>query len=237
MNLSTYLLVLFLVITSSQKTPIEHVVVIMMENRSFDHMLGWLHLNYSNIDGLTGKEYNHYKASDPSSPIVYVNQNGFDTGPDDPGHSWSATAEEIYGYVIDPTKTGDPLMNGFVQNAVGAKHDPENPLSMFTNKSAPIINTLAVDFAVFDKWFAALPGPTDPNRAFFMSATSDGNIANFNGTLWSQQSYMDFLRQHGVSWRAYYQDDPWAMMYFQDMHDAANHQYVFELTQFFYRFE
>jgi phospholipase C len=205
----------------------------MMENRSFDHMLGWLHQNYSNIDGLTGKEFNRYDVKDPTSKAVYVNQNGFDTGPDDPGHSWSATAEEIFGSVIDPTKKGTPEMNGFVQNAVGAKHDPENPMSMFTNKTAPIINTLAVEFGVFNRWFAALPGPTDPNRAFFMSGTSNGAIDNFNGTLWSQQSYFNFLSTHKVSWRAYYQDDPWAIMYFQDMHEASNHQYVGELTQFF----
>jgi len=124
-------------------------------------------------------------------------------------------------------------MNGFAANAVKAKHDPANPLSMFTNASAPIINTLAVEFGVFDRWFASLPGPTDPNRAFFMSGTSDGVITNYNGTLWSQQSYFNFLRTHGVSFRAYYQDDPWAIMYFKDMHDAINHQYVGELDQFF----
>jgi phospholipase C len=40
-------------------------------------------------------------------------------------------------------------------------------LSMFTKKTVPIISELAVEFAVFDKWFCSLPGPTDPNRAFF----------------------------------------------------------------------
>jgi phospholipase C len=58
-------------------------------------------------------------------------------------------------------------------------------------------------------------------------------ITNFNGTLWGQQSYFDFLRQHGVTWRAYYQNDPWAIMYFEDMHQAVNHQNVAELDQFF----
>jgi len=232
MKFYTFLIVL-LVLCTSQKFPIEHVVVIMMENRSFDHMLGYLHLNYTKIDGLTGKENNHYKADDPSSTDVKVNENGFNTGPDDPGHSWEDTAEQIYGYIIEPTKVGTPLMNGFVQNALRNKHSPENPLSMFTNKSVPILNTLAVEFGVFDRWFAALPGPTDPNRAFFMSGTSNGVITNFNGTLWNQQSYFDFLRKHNISWRAYYQDDPWAMMYFKDMHAADNYQYVSTLDKFF----
>jgi phospholipase C len=205
----------------------------MMENRSFDHMLGWLHLNYSKIDGLTGKESNHYVAKDTSSKTVLVNQHGYDLGPDDPGHSWDDTAEEIYGETITGDTKGTPKMDGFVQNALKYKHNPENPLSMFTNATAPIINTLAVEFGVFNRWFASLPGPTDPNRAFFMSATSNGAISNFNGTLWSQQSYFDFLRKRGITWRAYYEDDPWAIMYFQDMHTADNNKYVSTLDKFF----
>jgi len=85
---------------------------------------------------------------------------------------------------------------------------------------------------VFDKWFCSLPGPTDPNRAFFMSGTSNGAIDNFNGTLWSQESYMNFLGKHGITWRSYYQDDPWAMMYFSDMHQPDNHKFVGVYDQF-----
>jgi phospholipase C len=205
----------------------------MMENRSFDHMLGWLHLNHTEIDGLTGTEYNHYVADDPNSPKVLVNQHGYETGPDDPGHSWTDTADEIFGKVVLPPTKGDPKMIGFVQNALSHKHTPENPMSMFTNETAPIINTLAVEFGVFDRWFCSLPGPTDPNRAYFMSGTSDGVITNWNGTLWGQQSYFDFLTKHNVTWRAYYQDDPWAIMYFKDMHDPVNYKNVGELDAFF----
>jgi len=66
-----------------------------------------------------------------------------------------------------------------------------------------------------------------------MAGTSDGVIENFNGTLWGQQSYFDFLRKRNISWRAYYQDDPWAIMYFKDMHQSENHQYVHTLDDFF----
>lgn len=69
-----------------------------------------------------------------------------------------------------------------------------NPVSMFDSKSAPILNTLAKEFAVFDSWFASIPTGTDPNRAFAMSGTSQGVLSNFNGTLWPQQSYLDYLR-------------------------------------------
>jgi phospholipase C len=61
-----------------------------------------------------------------------------------------------------------------------------NPVSMFDSKSAPILNTLAKEFAIFDSWFASIPTGTDPNRAFAMSGTSQGVLSNFNGTLWPQ---------------------------------------------------
>jgi len=206
----------------------------MMENRSFDHLLGFLHLTKPEVDGLTGKESNPYSTTDPKSKIQKVTQLGFNTGPDDPEHSWEATAEQIYGIKnVSPLKTYVPKMNGFVQSAISAKHTPYNPLSMFTPKSASVINSLATTFAVFDKWFCGLPGPTDPNRAFFMSGTSNGAIDNFNGTLWSQQSYFDFLSKHGVTWKAYYQDDPWAIMYFKDMHSKPNSNNVYEFDDFF----
>eukprot|EP01094_Clydonella_sp_ATCC50884_P010436 TRINITY_DN2009_c0_g1_i2.p1 TRINITY_DN2009_c0_g1~~TRINITY_DN2009_c0_g1_i2.p1 ORF type:complete len:375 (+),score=99.36 TRINITY_DN2009_c0_g1_i2:173-1297(+) len=126
-------------------------------------------------------------------------------------------------------------MSGFAQNAHENGNDPTNPFSMFTPDpgSAPIINQLASNFAVFDQWHASLPGPTDPNRAFVMSGTSAGATTNYNGTLWTQQSYFDLLTQHGVSWRAYYQDDPWAIMYFNDTHKAENVKNIFELEQFY----
>jgi phospholipase C len=57
---------------------------------------------------------------------------------------------------------------------------------MFDINSAPIINNLAIEYAVFDRWFSSVPGPTDPNRGFAMSGTSAGMIENFNGTLWTQ---------------------------------------------------
>jgi len=205
----------------------------MMENRSFDHLLGWLKQNNSDIEGITGNEFNHYKANDPKSKTVKVNQNGFDRATFDPGHGFEDVSEQIFGYVADPTKKETPKMDGFAQNAIRTKHvDPLNAFSMFTYKSASVINGFATDFAVFDHWHCSLPGPTDPNRAYFMSGTSNGVITNFNGTLWNQQSYMDFLRKHNISWRAYYQDDPWAMMYFADMHKPENHQYVGVYDQF-----
>jgi phospholipase C len=62
-----------------------------------------------------------------------LNRNGFDVSPDDPMHSYEDIMAQVNG----------GLMNGFVSNAVDNGHLPENPISMFDKKAAPIINTLA----------------------------------------------------------------------------------------------
>jgi phospholipase C len=124
-------------------------------------------------------------------------------------------------------------MNGFVSDAIHAGHDPTNPISMFDSTTAPIINTLAKEFAVFDRWFCSIPGPTDPNRAFSMSGTSMGVVTNFNGTAWSQQSYMDYLRAQGRSIAGYYQHDVWALHYFEDLRKPENNQFIKEMAHFY----
>lgn len=76
------------VLTAAQpQTPIQNVVVLMLENRSFDHYVGYLKQTLNpNIDGLTGNEYNTYNPQNPSSPKVYVNNKSPLVTPC-PGHS------------------------------------------------------------------------------------------------------------------------------------------------------
>jgi len=66
-----------------------------------------------------------------------------------------------------------------------------------------------------------------------MSGTSDGQTDNFNGTLWSQQSYFDFLGEHSITWSGYYQKDPWALFYFEDTNTPANSVHMREMKHFF----
>jgi len=207
----------------------------MGENRSFDHLLGWLHEEQPDIDGLTGDEWNALSTTDPNSQKLYVNKHGYDESPSDPNHDIDSTTEQIFGYLKPYNQTGIPKMNGFVQNAYENNLNYTTTMSMFTKdtSSAPIINHLALEYAVFDKWYASLPGPTDPNRAFAMSGTSNGMVENFNGTLWSQQSYFDFLTQHQISWQGYYQIDPWALFYFEDTNQPQNRVHMHHLDKFF----
>ena len=90
--------------------PIEHFVVLMFENRSFDHMLGFLKRLNPNIDGLNGTESNPYDPSDPSQGSVTVSDDSPYVTSDDPSHSISGTTLQLWGGgpQVDP-----PPMNGY----------------------------------------------------------------------------------------------------------------------------
>jgi phospholipase C len=220
------LVVLVAVIAKVQcKSVINNIVVLMMENRSFDNLLGFLKADYnSKIEGLSGGETCPRDPNDPSKGSVPVTRNGYDISPDDPKHGFDDIAIQI----------NNNAMNGFVSDAISVAHNETNPVSMFDSTSAPIINQLAREFAVFDHWHCSLPGPTDPNRAFAMSGTSQGVITNYNGTLWSQQSYFDYLRQHDRTFAGYFQKDMWALYYFEDTNKPENSQFIRELDHHFW---
>jgi phospholipase C len=156
---------------------LKHVVVLMMENRSFDHMLGGLKATHPNIDGLTGNESN----PDTTGAQVKVQplaeyQSQLDP---DPNHHFAAVNLQIFG---DPQK-GPPLqptMQGFVksyfnqQQNVNHSHDI---LYYFSPDKLPVLSTLATEYAVFNRWFASIPGPTLCNRAFAHYGTSFGQVS------------------------------------------------------------
>jgi phospholipase C len=156
---------------------LKHVVVLMMENRSFDHMLGALKAQNPAIDGLTGDESN----PDTTGALVKAQplaqyQSQLDP---DPNHHFAAVNLQIF----NDTQQGPPLpatMQGFIksyynqQQNVGHSHDI---LYYFTPDKLPVLTILATQFAVFNRWFASIPGPTICNRAFAHYGTSFGQVS------------------------------------------------------------
>ena len=156
---------------------LKHVVVLMMENRSFDHMLGALKAQNPGIDGLTGTESN----PDTTAAQVQVQplaeyQSQLDP---DPNHHFAAVNLQIFG---DPQK-GPPLppdMQGFVKSYFNQQQNVSHSheiLYYFTPGKLPVLTTLANEFAVFNRWFASIPGPTICNRAFAHYGTSFGQVS------------------------------------------------------------
>ncbi|XP_042474281.1 non-specific phospholipase C1-like [Zingiber officinale] len=198
------------------KGPIKTVVVIVMENRSFDHMLGWLRSKGGrhDIDGLTGRESNLLNASDPSSPEVFVSDGAVHVD-SDPGHSFQAIREQIFG--SEDTSASPAPMNGFAQQAESMGEGMAGTVMRgFAPEKVPVFSALAEDFAVLDKWFASVPASTQPNRFYVHSATSHGATSNVRRDLihgFPQKTIFDSLDEEGLSFGVYYQNIPAVLFY------------------------
>ncbi|XP_059450705.1 non-specific phospholipase C1 [Corylus avellana] len=196
--------------------PIKTVVVVVMENRSFDHVLGWLKATRPDIDGLTGEESNRILVSDPDSPEVFVSDDALFID-SDPGHSIQAIREQIFG---SNDSSARPLMNGFAQQAESMLEGmSKTVMSGFKPEVLPAYTALANEFAVFDRWFASVPASTQPNRFYVHSATSHGAASNVRKDLihgFPQKTIFDSLDENDLSFGIYYQNIP-ATLFFKSL--------------------
>lgn len=161
---------------------IEHIFVLMLENRSFDHMLGFSRLGGpdaetglpTTLHGLEGGESNDfqgqtYRVSQGADYVMSV----------DPHHEFSDILHQLCG--ADATyQSGEtyPDVNnsGFVASYVasGGSQNPGEVMKGFTPEQLPVLYALASEFAVCDNWHASMPGPTWPNRMFIHAGSSGG---------------------------------------------------------------
>ena len=153
---------------------LKHIVVLMMENRSFDHMLGGLKAQDPRIDGLTGNETN----PDINNVAVRVQpqalyQSQLDPDPD---HHFPAVDLQIFNN-SNPRVAN---MQGFVKSYFNQLRDSNHSQKImyyFKPDKLSILSTLAREFAVFNGWFSSIPGPTICNRAFAHYGTSFGQVS------------------------------------------------------------
>ncbi|KAL0371057.1 UNVERIFIED_CONTAM: Non-specific phospholipase C2 [Sesamum angustifolium] len=203
--------------SSSAASPINTVVVLVMENRSFDHMLGWMKKLNPEINGVDGSESNLINTTDPKSTRVFFGSQSHFVDPD-PGHSFQAIREQIFG--SNDTSANPPPMNGFAQQAKSM--DPNMPQSVmngFDPDKVAVYKALVSEFAVFDRWFASVPASTQPNRLYVHSATSHGATSNVAALLakgYPQRTIFEDLDDAGISFGIYYQNIP-ATLFYRDL--------------------
>lgn len=199
------------------KGPIKTLVVLVMENRSFDHVLGWLKSTRPDIDGLTGSESNPVKVNDPNSPDISVSDDALFVD-SDPGHSFQAIREQIFG--SNDASANPAPMNGFAQQAESMGEGmAKTVMSGFKPERLPVYTKLANEFSVFDRWFASVPASTQPNRFYVHSATSFGAMSNVKKDLihgFPQKTIFDSLDENGLSFGIYYQNIP-ATLFFKSL--------------------
>lgn len=189
-----------------------------MENRSFDHVLGWLKSVRPDIDGLTGKESNRVSVSDPNSEEIFVSSDAVFID-SDPGHSFQAIREQIFG--LNDSSASPAPMNGFAQQAAAMNETamPKTVMSGFKPELVPVYTELANQFAIFDRWFASVPASTQPNRFYVHSATSHGAMSNVRKDLihgFPQRTIFDSLDENGLTFGIYYQNIP-ATLFFKSL--------------------
>jgi len=158
-------------------SPFKHIVVLMMENRSFDHMLGYLKAADYAIDGLDGDETNPSPDEGPSIRVTPDARSIGDLSPD-PQHEFVHVNTQIFGNA-EGSDTGQEKMQGFVADYASVSGDVNrghNVMKCFHHESLPVLSTLAQQFAVCDRWFSSVPGSTIPNRLFAYAATSGGSL-------------------------------------------------------------
>jgi phospholipase C len=179
--------------------PFDHIVVVMMENHSFDNILGALaRVGQSAADGLTfgaaGRPTNENPG--PDGPVRAF---AFPSTAQGAGVSqtWNATHEQI----------DSGRMDGFVRS-VGT----EQPMGYYPPEVLPFAYSLASTFTVANRWFSSAPCQTVPNRRFLLAGTAYGAIATDLPTLLDGSppngTIFDRLGAHGLNWHNYFVDVP-----------------------------
>ena len=185
---------------TSNLDKISHIVVLMLENRSFDHMLGYLSLEggRGDIDGLRAEFANEHDGR--SYPVHHLDCTAI---ADDPDHSASSVDMQV----------GDGAMSGFADSFADTLKrcdiqdgDPGRVMGYYNAADVPVYDHLARQFAVCDRWFSSVPGATWPNRLYAIcgrAAGSRDNLPPHIPPMYNQPSFVRHLDAHGITWRWY----------------------------------
>src|SRR5271156_3456220 len=219
----------------NQLSSINHIVQLMLENRSFDHMLGFLYPKSDSFEGLTGGESNTDASGNTVTvyQIDHTAQGAYFMPGADAGEGYSNTNEQLFGSgkpPIPPTAKN----SGFVTNFADAiAYDQRSGRSgqagttaadimgMFPPAALPVLSGLAAGFAVCDHWYSSVPTETFPNRAFLCAATSQGHMDD-STSKYTSRSIFGLLSAHNQAWAIYgYTSPPLTRLNFPDTTDAA----------------
>ena len=204
-----YLFATLFIFSIAASSPIKNIVVLMQENRSFDHVLGHLKKYNPKIDGLNGNESNPLNPKDPNSPRIYVSFDAPDYLGVNPEHSFHSTCKEIWG---QDTELNPAPMDGFVWE----NHQEKQVIQAYNSSTIPVLSHLALEYAVFDRWYSSIPGPTQPNRLMVHSCTSHGRLHDPDWEVWldgyaPQRTIYNDLYDSSKSWKIYFSDFPIAL--------------------------
>jgi len=206
---------------------IQHVVVLMLENQSFDRMVGL-------IPGVDGVDVANLRSNPNALTGKPVLQNASTQArmDFDPPHDYDDVMSQIEG-------NGQPcggFVNAFLKNH--SMGDPNEIMAFYDSGTLPALENLALQFVVCDRWFSSVPGPTWPNRFFVNSGTSLGHIdmpslVHFDPAvhLYDQTTVFEQLSKVGKSWRIYFEDFSQTTLMTHQIPYAANYRYMISFEE------
>jgi phospholipase C len=212
--------------------PIKHVVLLALENHSFDQMLGSLKQLFPELEGVTPATPNQNVDSDGT---VYRQMPTEERQMSlDPHHEVQWVAEQLAD-----------MNGGFVKNfskmyPESKPEDRQYVMGYYPANFLPGLHSLAKEFTVCDHWFSSLPGPTWPNRFMVLTGTAMGRVnmpddgthkVDLSGYFQQKQdTIFDRLTDKGIHWKSYFHDIPqsWVLDHQRLPHNAARYFYIAE---------
>ena len=223
---------------------INHFIVLMLENRSFDHLFGFFQapagetienvlahspaFNLLDPSRPESADNPAFKASQPA-PFAVDDKEG-------PSHSFNSVNVQLTNNSRGPSDTVPIQNNGFARNyADNLKSrlrvvDPEHVeqvMQCFSPDQLPALNQLAQDFCLCDHWHCEVPGPTMPNRMFMHAATSEGYVHNDFKRPYTSKTVFELFEEKGLEWA----------IYFHDLHDLLQFRKLAPTKDHFRRFD
>jgi phospholipase C len=196
---------------SPSEMPLDTFVVLMMENRSFDHYFGWHPEADAKNAGLTYPD-----AEGKMLETFHLGENTQGCQWRDPSHSWKGGRWQWNKGRNDRFVTGDPELDGSDEFAIG----------YYLKEDLPFIPHVADAYTLYDRWFCSIMGPTWPNRHYQWGATCGGEKGNGDVEeaipagggegLYTWETIDNRATANGVSFRYYYSDLPFGGVYGRD---------------------
>lgn len=224
---------------------IKHFIVLMLENRAFDHLFGFFQPTLGQtINNLLGAAATSSNLLDPAKPESDTNPRFTvkESAPfavhdkEGPSHSFNSTCVQLCNDKAGPTAANPVRNNGFVRSykdeLLRRTHQVDRNviaevITSFAPVQLPTINKLAEEFCLCDRWHCEVPGPTMPNRMYVHAATSEGYVHNNFKRIYNCKTIYQLVEEKGLTWA----------VYFHDLNEAIQFQGLAKTPEHFRRFD
>ena len=201
---------------------IDHIIVVMLENRSLDNLCGWLYSGATpghfipqgsapSYDGLNAGLWNpsnssYFQGQSPEKVFVVEGASSTTVPNPDPEEAFDHITFQLHGPQGPAPDPRWPMQGFLVDYESAGASSPDQLMQCYTPAQVPVMSALARNFAISDQWFCSTPNQTWPNRWFVHAGTANGNVNNGeipNPFDWDVPSIFNVLESMGASWTVF----------------------------------